>query len=67
LAYLGEAPAEGDRRQLLFWHPALEVPSNSVLQIPLTMPGYPGTFRVQVEGWTMDGKPLKASYRFEVE
>lgn len=67
LAYPGEVPADGDRRQLLYWHPALEVPSNSVLQIPLTMPGYPGTFRVQVEGWTASGKVVRASYRFEVE
>ena len=68
LAYLGGVPSEGaDRRQLLFWHPALEVPSDGMLRIPLTMPAYQGTFRVQVEGWTADGNPVSACYRFEVE
>ena len=68
LAYSGEVPAEGaDWRQLLYWHPALSVPSGGVLHLPLTMPAYPGTFRVQVEGWTASGKVVRASYRFEVE
>jgi len=68
LAYPGGVPAEGaDWRQLLYWHPALSVPSGGVVRLPLTMPAYPGTFRVQVEGWTASGKPVRASYRFEVE
>lgn len=68
LAYPGSVPSGvADRRQLLFWHPALEIPSDGMLRIPLTMPAYQGTFRVQVEGWTTDGKPVSASYRFEVE
>ena len=68
LAYPGAVPADGaDRRQLLFWHPALEVPADGMLRIPLTLPAYQGTFRVQVEGWTADGKPVYAYYRFEVE
>lgn len=68
LAYPGSVPTGvADRRQLLFWHPALEIPSDGMLRIPLTMPAYQGTFRVQVEGWTTDGKPVSASYRFEVE
>lgn len=68
LAYPGSVPSGvADRRQLLFWHPALEIPSDGMLRIPLTMPAYQGTFRVQVEGWTTDGKPVSACYRFEVE
>ena len=54
-------------KEWYFWHPSLEVPASSVLHLPLTMPGYPGTFRVQVEGWTASGKVVRASYRFEVE
>ncbi|MBO5596687.1 MAG: hypothetical protein J5917_07940 [Bacteroidales bacterium] len=68
LAYPGGVPSDGaDRRHLLFWHPALDVPSDGMLRIPLTMPSYPGVFRVQVEGWTADGQPVSACYRFEVE
>lgn len=68
VAYPGGVPSEGaDYRQLLFWHPALAVPSAGVVHVPLTMPAYPGTFRVQVEGWTASGMAVSGSYRFEVE
>lgn len=56
-----------DRRQLLYWHPALEIPAQSQARIPLHMPAYPGTFRVVVEGWAADGSPLRAEYSFSVE
>lgn len=68
IAYLGGVPGtEQDRRQVLYWHPALEVEAGNDARIPLTMPGYAGRFRVVVEGWKADGTPVRAEYGFEVE
>lgn len=58
---------ENDRRQLLYWHPALEIAEGNQALIHLRMPTYTGTFRAVVEGWTADGKPVKAQYSFTVE
>ena len=58
---------EKDLRQLLFWHPALEVKADASLYIPLTMPAYGGRFRAVAEGWLEDGTPVRAEFCFEVE
>lgn len=58
---------ENDRRQLLYWHPALEIAEGNQALIHLRMPTYTGTFRAVVEGWTADGKPVRAEYSFTVE
>lgn len=58
---------ESDRRQLLYWHPALEIAEGNQALIHLRMPTYSGTFRAVVEGWTADGKPVRAEYSFTVE
>lgn len=58
---------ENDRRQLLYWHPALEIAEGNQALIHLRMPTYSGTFRAVVEGWTADGKPVRAEYSFTVE
>ena len=69
IAYPGTLPegTENDRRQLLYWHPALEIAEGNQALIHLRMPTYSGTFRAVVEGWTADGKPVRAEYSFTVE
>ena len=69
VAYTGDAPASGteDLREVLFWHPALEIAGGSQVRIPITAPSYPGRFRVVAEGWKADGTPVRAEYSFEVE
>lgn len=68
VAYPGEVGGSGpDRRQLLYWNPALEAPAAGSVRIPLHTPAYPGRFRAKVEGWLEDGTPVSASYCFEVE
>ena len=68
-AYPGGLPAgtEKDNREVLYWHPALEIPAESQARIQVHTPGYSGTFRIVVEGWTTSGQPLKAEYSFTVE
>lgn len=66
--YPGTAPeGERDMRQLLYWHPAQELKAGETLRIPLRFPAYPGRFKVVAEGWTTDGKPVRAESSFEVE
>ena len=66
VAYPGEAPAGNDSRQVLYWNPAMKIRAGGQEHIRLHMPSYPGVFRVVAEGWTSDGKPLRAEYSFEV-
>jgi hypothetical protein len=68
VAYTGDKlPAGEDLREVLFWHPALEIAGGSQVRIPITAPSYPGRFRVVAEGWKADGTPVRAEYTFEVE
>jgi len=65
VAYTGEILPKGeDKRQLLYWHPALEIDKSGTCSVPLSLPSYRGTFRITAEGWTSDGKPISASVRF---
>ena len=57
---------EKDLRQLLFWHPALEIKAGEALHIPLSIPSYEGRFRAVAEGWTKDGTPVRAECFFVV-
>lgn len=68
VAYPGTVTgAEKDLRQLLYWHPALEVEAGGSLYIPLTLPAYQGRFRAVAEGWLDDGSPVRAEFSFEIE
>jgi len=68
VAYPGTIiPAQKDLRQLLYWHPALELEAGGSLYIPLTMPSYEGRFRAVAEGWLEDGTPVRAEFSFEVK
>ncbi len=67
LAYLGTPVKGDDYRQLLYWHPALQIASGESRRLNLTAPAYSGRFRVIAEGLTEDGKPLRQVYEFEVQ
>ena len=67
VAYPGQAASGNDSRQLLYWHPAMKIRAGGQEQIRLRMPSYPGNFRVVAEGWTAEGKPLRAEYSFRVD
>ena len=69
VAYNGAVPkGEGqDLRQLLYWHPILQVDAASDYRIEFTAPGYAGRFKVVAEGFTEDGKPVYQTFSFEVE
>ena len=63
----GVVNPEKDLRQLLYWHPALEVKAGASLYIPITLPAYEGRFRAVAEGWLEDGTPVRAEFCFEVQ
>lgn len=67
VSYPGGVPQGTDRRQLLYWHPALEIPAGTQQRIQVHTPAYSGTFRIVAEGLDASGKPVSASYTFTVE
>lgn len=67
VAYPGTPVKGDDYRQLLYWHPALEIASGESVRLSLTAPSYTGKFRVVAEGLTEDGKPLRQVYEFQVQ
>ena len=69
VAYSGAVPeGEGqDQRQLLYWHPILNLDAGSDYRIEFTTPGYAGRFRVVAEGFAADGSPISREFTFEVE
>ena len=69
VAYSGVVPeGEGqDLRQLLYWHPILELDAASDYRLEFTAPGYSGRFKAVAEGFTEDGTPVYQEFTFEVE
>jgi hypothetical protein len=69
VAYNGAVPeGEGqDLRQLLYWHPVLELDAGSDYRLEFTTPGYAGRFKAVAEGFTKDGTPIYQEFTFEVE
>lgn len=67
VAYPGTPVKGDDYRQLLYWHPALEIASGESRRLSLTAPAYSGKFRVIAEGLTEDGKALRQVYEFQVQ
>jgi len=69
VAYTGAVPeGEGqDLRQLLYWHPILQLDADSNLRLEFNTPGYAGRFKAVAEGFTDDGKPIYQEFTFEVE
>lgn len=55
-----------DYRQTIYWHPAVELVPDDILQLDCVTPDYEGTFEIVVEGIDEAGNPLKAVSRFEV-
>ena len=69
VAYAGSVPAgDGqDLRQLLYWHPILNLDASSDYRLEITTPGYAGRFKAVVEGFTEEGQPIYQEFSFEVE
>ena len=69
VAYSGVVPeGEGqDLRQLLYWHPVLQLDAGSDYRLEFTAPGYAGRFKAVAEGFTVDGTPIYQEFTFEVE
>ena len=69
VAYNGAVPpGEGqDLRQLLYWHPILQLDADSDYRLEFTAPGYAGRFKAVAEGFTEDGLPIHQEFVFEVE
>ena len=69
VAYNGAVPeGEGqDLRQLLYWHPILNLEAGSDYRLEFNTPGYAGRFKAVAEGFTEDGKPIYQEFTFEVE
>ena len=67
VAYTGALPGGKDLRELLFWHPQLDIPAGSDLRITLHTPEYSGTFKAVIQGIKDDGSPIFAEYYFNVE
>ena len=69
VAYDGSVPeGEGqDRRQLLYWHPILNLDADSNYRVEFRAPGYEGRFKAVAEGFTEDGKPIYQEFSFVVE
>lgn len=55
---------EKDLRELLYWHPILEVKKQT--RVNFTAPSYQGTFKVVAEGMDADGNPVRCVESFEV-
>lgn len=67
VAYLGNAPAGRDLRQLLYWNPGLELKSFQNQRIQIKTPDYSGKFRIVVQGRKADGSVLYTEHLFQVE
>ncbi len=69
VAYNGAVPeGEGqDLRQLLYWHPILNLDAGSDYRLEFNTPGYAGRFKAVAEGFTVEGKPVYQEFTFEVE
>lgn len=67
VAYTGALPGGKDLRELLFWHPQLDIPAGSDLRITIHTPEYSGTFKAVIQGIKDDGSPIFAEYYFNVE
>ena len=59
-------PAENDRRQTLFWHPAVTLPAGQEVRLEVRTGALPGRYRVVVEG--LDGRlgAVRSEAEFEV-
>ena len=69
VAYNGAVPeGEGqDLRQLLYWHPILDLDAGADYRLEFNTPDYSGRFKAVAEGFTEDGTPVYQEFVFEVE
>lgn len=66
VAYLGAVPGGRDVRQLLYWHPSLQIKEGQTQRLPLTAPDYAGRFYIVAEGLSEEGEPVSAAAYFDV-
>lgn len=59
-------PEYPDYRQTAYWHPLLSLDENGKAELEVALPAYSGTFKVVVEGLTLDGEPIYAATTVEV-
>ena len=62
-----ESHARPDYRRTLYWNPSLTSDDKGDIKYSFFMSDEIGTFRVQIEGMTHSGIPVKRDYYFEVE
>ncbi len=69
VAYYGTKPEglEVDRRQVLYWDPAVRIAQGGQHRFQIHAPGYSGKFRAVAEGVASDGTPIHQEWTFEVE
>ena len=69
VAYYGTKPEglEVDRRQVLYWDPAVRIAHGGQHRFQIHAPGYSGKFRAVAEGIAEDGTPVHHEWTFEVE
>lgn len=66
VAYLGGYPYSGnDLRQLLYWHPCLDINKGEAKQLVLKAPSNPGSYVAMAEGLSEEGEPLVCIKYFE--
>lgn len=54
-----------DYRQLVYWHPILEIGAGGSVTLECAMPAYDGTFKVRAEGLSGSGAPVSARSSFK--
>ena len=59
-------PADNDRRQTLYWHPAIELPAGQEVRLEVRTSAVPGRYRVVVEGLDKRLGAVRSEAAFEV-
>ena len=68
LAYTGGySGGSEDLRQLLYWHPSVDLPAGGTLRLPLSAPSLPGRYIVRAEGLDAEGNPVRAEFQFDIQ
>lgn len=68
LAYTGGfSGGNEDLRQLLYWHPSIDLSAGGTLRLPLSAPSLPGRYIVRAEGLDSEGNPVRAEFHFDIQ
>ena len=66
VAYSGTPVSGSDYRQLLYWHPIMQMNPRESKKLTLSAPAYAGKFRLVAEGIASDGRAFKEVFDFEI-